>query len=267
MAVAEAIRKALDENTPLLVGRIGSTELNYILGGDVGIWGPILEQVSGIWNNYPAFKDKTIEAMEASDLLVSGWYEPLADQEAVFLAQRKIQGTKICLEDLEPWTHPFSALFAGQHLTVISAFADTIAKQYEKRAQIWPSDILPEVAELTTIRTGFSPRIAGSNMRCRWPPHIRSWSDAVQHVVDQVPKTSRIVIIGCGAIGLPIAHELKKRGHIVIVMGGAMQLLFGIKGRRWRNQPVAAHWNDAWTQPAPHEKPAAANLIEAACYW
>jgi hypothetical protein len=170
---------------------------------------------------------------------------------------------------LEPWnsTEPFSKLFAGQHLTVISAFADTIKQQWPKRNQIWPNGLLPDVAELTTIRTGFSPRIAGSNNRCRWPQHVRSWSDAVQHVVEQVPQTSRIVLVGCGAIGMPVAHELKHRGHIVIVMGGAMQLLFGIKGRRWSTWSIAEQWNDAWTSPQAHEKPAAANLIEAGCYW
>ena len=85
--------------------------------------------------------------------------------------------------------------------------------------------------------------------------------------MNQVPSTSRIVLVGCGAIGMPVARRLKERGHIVIVMGGAMQLLFGIKGRRWCKEPIAAAWNDAWTAPSPHEKPAAANLIEAACYW
>lgn len=266
MSVRESIRAALETGTPLLIGRNGSTELNYLVGGHVGIWGPILEQVSGIWNKYEEFKSDTLAATYAADLLVTGWYEPLTSQETELLS--KYTGQRITLRDLEPWNGSrFSELFAGQHLTVISAFADTIASQYKKRSEIWPDGLLPELSQLTTIRTGFSPRIAGSNQRCRWPPHIRSWSDAVDHVVNQVPATSRIVLVGCGAIGMPVARRLKERGHIVIVMGGAMQLLFGIKGRRWRNEPIAAVWNDAWTNPATHEKPAAANLIEAACYW
>jgi hypothetical protein len=265
MSVCEAIQSALETGDPLLIGRNGSTELSYLLTDNLVAWGPFLEQ-AGVWNKYEEFKSDTLAAIDACDLLVVGWYEPLVAQEEQLLS--KYAGQRITLRDLEPWhSSRFSELFAGQHLTVISAFADTIAKQYNRRTEIWSDGLLPELSQLTTIRTGFSPRIAGSNQRCRWPQNIRSWLDAVNHIVEQVPATSRIVLVGCGAIGMPVARRLKERGHIVIVMGGVMQLLFGIKGRRWRKEPIADSWNDAWTGPAPHEKPAAANLIEAACYW
>jgi hypothetical protein len=38
-----------------------------------------------------------------------------------------------------------------------------------------------------------------------------------------------IVLIGCGALAMPLALRLKKQGMICIVMGGAIQNLFGIK--------------------------------------
>ena len=65
-----------------------------------------------------------------------------------------------------------------------------------------------------------------------------------------------------------IAHELKKRGLIVIVMGGATQVLFGIKGGRWATHPVISNfWNDFWVYPSPAETPGGASRIENGCYW
>ena len=65
-----------------------------------------------------------------------------------------------------------------------------------------------------------------------------------------------------------IAHELKKRGLIVIVLGGATQVLFGIKGGRWANHSViSTFWNDAWVYPSSTETPKGASRIENACYW
>ena len=40
-------------------------------------------------------------------------------------------------------------------------------------------------------------------------------------------------IIGCGAYGFPLAAKLKAAGKQAFHMGGATQLLFGIKGSRW----------------------------------
>jgi hypothetical protein len=67
---------------------------------------------------------------------------------------------------------------------------------------------------------------------------------------------------------MPIAKMLKDRGVIAIVMGGAIQVLFGIKGRRWEKHPIiSTFWNDAWVWPSEEETPAGAQIIEGGCYW
>ena len=75
-------------------------------------------------------------------------------------------------------------------------------------------------------------------------------------------------IIGCGALGMILGAYLKKEGIKCIIMGGATQVLFGIKGSRWQEHTVISKfWNSAWVWPADSETPAAANKIEKACYW
>lgn len=49
-------------------------------------------------------------------------------------------------------------------------------------------------------------------------------------------------------------------------IGGALQLLFGIKGRRW-DREFSSIYNDAWVRPEENEKPRNANSVEGGCYW
>ena len=51
-------------------------------------------------------------------------------------------------------------------------------------------------------------------------------------------------------------------------MGGATQILFGIKGRRWEEIPFFQNLiNEYWVRPSIDETPSKANLVEDACYW
>jgi hypothetical protein len=88
-------------------------------------------------------------------------------------------------------------------------------------------------------------------------------------MVKEVLKSkASIALIGCGALGMVVGVELKKHGVIAIVLGGATQVLFGIKGGRWANHSVIYQmWNDAWVWPKASETPRGASLIEGGCYW
>ena len=77
-----------------------------------------------------------------------------------------------------------------------------------------------------------------------------------------------VAIIGCGAYGFVLAAMLKRAGKQAIHMGGATQLLFGIKGKRWDEMPQVSKWyNDAWVRPDENEQPKQKNLVEEGCYW
>jgi hypothetical protein len=64
-----------------------------------------------------------------------------------------------------------------------------------------------------------------------------------------------------------IAH-VKRSGKKASHLGGASQLLFGIKGCRWDNHPVISPlYNGHWVRPAPEDIPNDANKVENGCYW
>ena len=77
-------------------------------------------------------------------------------------------------------------------------------------------------------------------------------------------KVFDIAIIGCGAYGMPLAAYCKQIGKKAVHLGGATQLLFGIKGKRWDNYSL---YNDYWVRPLESETPRNAGKIESGCYW
>jgi hypothetical protein len=65
-----------------------------------------------------------------------------------------------------------------------------------------------------------------------------------------------------------IGAALKEAGVVCIVMGGAIQVFFGIKGERWANHDVIrGFWNDQWVWPSVDETPGGAKDVEGSCYW
>lgn len=56
---------------------------------------------------------------------------------------------------------------------------------------------------------------------------------------DEIDKQDYdIALIGCGAYGFPLAAHIKRSGKKAIHLGGALQLLFGIKVNDGPIQPM-----------------------------
>ena len=100
---------------------------------------------------------------------------------------------------------------------------------------------------------------------------FQNWFEALEYMVQTALKIDfDVAIIGCGAYGMPLAAKLKQAGKQAIHLGGATQLLFGIKGRRWEeNYPskIATCFNANWTYPLDSEKPKNGGTVEMGCYW
>lgn len=288
---AEQIRSVIEESLQkkrgALIGRNGTIELETLLfrlyGSAPNQQYPSsiakrMELHAGVWPSEKPSLDKwvfqMVEAIRLSDVLVAGWYEPLKEQEERLLNQTNTLAPRIPLRSLEPyyvapelrWTN----LLAGQRVAVVSSFAKTIEEQIAQRECIWPvatETLLPANVEWVPIQTGYAPALAKGV--AEWPTDVQSWDVAVSHLAKQVVESkASIALIGCGGLGMVLACELKKRGVIAIVMGGATQVLFGIKGQRWANHSVISRfWNEAWVWPKVTETPRGASLIEGGCYW
>lgn len=285
--IRTVIAEALEKKTGALIGRNGTIELETLLfrlyeAAPNQAYPQALvrrlELHAGVWPSTKVSVDEwvfsLVEAIRQCDVLVAGWYAPLKVREEEALNQINHLAPRIPLRSLEPYYVPpeqrWTQLLAGNRVAVVSSFTETIQGQLEKRELLWPvapESLLPTAVEWVLIQTGYAPSLAQGV--AGWPAEIETWRHAVDSVVKQVVDSkARIVLIGCGGLGMLIGSECKRRGIIAIVLGGATQVFFGIKGKRWETHSVISHfWNEAWVWPKPSETPLGASLIEGACYW
>lgn len=263
------IKKAIEDalgTSGLLVGRFGTIEFDVI-------WSKasrpdmlsVLERNAGVFGDLKNIKNWCAEyeaAIRASDILATGWYEPMRVREQKFL--EGFAGKQVALRSLEPYYWPadaqWSRVIRGK-VCVVSSFADTIMSQVKK-------DIFPGMwgdVEWSTVRTGYAPSLALG--RASWAEDPSSWEDCVKGVVDEVLAIDpRVVIIGCGGLGMIIGARLKAN-RICLVLGGATQVLFGIKGQRWATHELSKFWGPDWVWPGVSETPGGASQVERGCYW
>lgn len=210
--------------------------------------------------------------LPAMDLLVE--WNPLSKlHEYYFLEAHAPHSKRTVLRALEPYyeADPSNrytlAIPEGEKIAIISPFADSLMKQCSKLHLIWPIPVWSVNHLFVPIQTFFSPLVATEQHQ--WPARIKSWQTACVDIVEKVISVgAKYVLIGCGALSLPIAVALKQAGCVAIHTGGATQILFGIKGRRWDNHGVISKfYNDNWKRPYPHEVPTLATAIENGCYF
>lgn len=185
--------------------------------------------------------------------------------------------TKVQLETLYPFfvKRPWTRYLHGKKVLVVHPFEATIKQQYQRRKALFDNpDVLPDF-ELITLKS--VQTIAGNKSL------FRDWFEALAYMENQISSIDfDICLLGCGAYGLPLAAHVKRMGRQAVHLGGGLQLLFGIKGKRWVEQyPDVLHYlpgvnihtnyrslfNNQWVYPLPEDKPARANIVENGCYW
>jgi len=298
MATGEEILKGskkicsvLQGSEPFFIGRNGSTEMEVFHFWHVyrktGHPYPVsmmekLEQVSGIWpatqKSIDSWAETYSKSLEKLDGLAASWYKPYMKIENDFLNVYSPNSFRVPLRCLEPYyvksEDRWTQYLLGKKVAVVSSFADSIQMQVwaQDPNKIWaalnsPETILPNNVQWYPIRSYYPPKISLGGSTA-WTS-ATCWQDAVAYVVKEVLSTdAQIVLIGCGALGMCIGAELKAAGRSSILMGGAIQILFGIKGQRWETHDIISRfWNDAWIYPSKNETPPGADLIEGGCYW
>jgi hypothetical protein len=198
-------------------------------------------------------------ALEKVDLL-GFWDSPY---QARLVAGLDPLPERCSLAALEPWwqSEPWSAALAGRRVLVVHPFATSIERQFMRRLELFADpQVLPEF-ELLTLRPPLT--LGGAN------DGYASWSIALDDLLARVREIQfDVALLGCGAYGLPLAGAIKAMGRSALHLGGALQLLFGIRGRRWEAMPrFSALMNGSWVRPLPEETPAAAPQVDGGSYW
>ena len=169
------------------------------------------------------------------------------------------------LRSIEPYyqDEPWSRALGRRRVLVIHPMTESICEQYEANREYLfdDPDVLPEF-DLRLIKSVQSA--AGE-----FPAAFATWLDALSSMKMAMDASAYdICIVGAGAYGLPLAAHAKKSGKVAIHMGGATQILFGIKGRRWDNHDaISKLYRESWVRPKECEVPRRAMDVEDGCYW
>ena len=77
-----------------------------------------------------------------------------------------------------------------------------------------------------------------------------------------------IALIGAAGLGIPIASYIKRTGKIGLSLGGHLQVLFGVLGKRWKESEEwqTRYVNPAWIDMPSSYRPDLSESYEAA-YW
>lgn len=291
--VSKDLYDLLSSDKPCMIGRFGCTELacisnylsikssrhnvfDYIKGKqDAWWWKKSLMIQSRDWSGiFPSteeilgkFCELMLEDMNEVDYL-GGW-----DENEVSILSRIERVPKSVLGYLEPFfvANPWSRILEGKKVLVVHPFVKTIKKQYENRDKLFKNKLILPKFDLITIKAVQS---IGGNC-----DNFDNWFDALNYMKNEIDKTNYdIALIGCGAYGFPLAAYVKRMGKKSVHLGGSLQLLFGIKGKRWEDKLYGSQTtgetglytqliNEYWVRPDETEKPINAINVENGCYW
>lgn len=294
--VSEQIYNLLASGKPCMIARYGSTEmlaitnylgvtakhhsaLKYIQGKQFAWWWEdnVKDQMtrwSGFFpsteENLMKFGEMMVEDSKQLDILGS-W---LPD-EKVLKKTFNLGYQDVFLRNLEPfWSkQPWTSYLEGKRVVVVHPFAESIKNQYDNyRDKIFEDPkVLPTFSSFRVVKAVQS--LGGES-------NFETWFEALDYMKKEVEREDfDVCLIGCGAYGFPLAAYVKSMGKQAIHLGGALQLLFGIKGNRWENPNYGVkEWgipygsycsliNEFWVKPSIEDTPKIAKQIEGACYW
>jgi hypothetical protein len=291
--IANAIRKSI----PFSIGKIGNIEAETIVQNHQGAvqerqsFGTkqtkyndrIVKQIhvnAGVFPNdeqgIEAFSRLYQHATSACDILCVSyrWLIPEWGEHISMCRGSKTNQRSCRIGATEPFFSitPYTRELANKKVVVVSPFINSIQKQIKNRKSVWgdrADDFIPETTKWRFVRAPLSAGIV--------KPIDDDWESMIQRLVrecfphDREDEWPDVLLAGCGPGGLCLCQEAKERGRVGISLGGSLQILFGVRGKRWDHktnfQRFQKFFNDSWVRPSGEERPPESVLVENGCYW
>lgn len=270
-----------DKETPHFIGRIAGVELKVAYS--------VLERPSlltqrdrvelennaGIYtSSHESLKEyatELIRAYEACSLIgewpTTGEVYQITGVGQQFISRRTPSIPKISALALEPYYVPptecsWMSALKGKRVLILHPFVHTFQKQVEHLQHLYPTRSWFEGCQFQFVRPPVT--LAGNHQQRDWKEH---YEDCIQQLRNLPPFD--VALVGAGGYGMLLSHYLfQERRVSVIYIGGALQLFFGVIGKRWFTNPhVMALLNDQWTRPVKEDQPTAFHKVEKGCYW
>lgn len=273
----DLIKNNISQGKVFAVSRVGSVEL-YVVEEIINNRMPSEKQIDALRKQagyygdcLDGFSREYLEGVSSADIQIF-WkgistlhnngksFETL--QEQIFNVYSK-DSVKVGHRAVEPYffQEPWSIKLQEKKVLVISPVSQTIRYQWKRIDKVWGHKPMLPKMDLLVYQSVQSLGGIG--------PH-GSWCESLDLMKDEISKIEfDLALVSCGAYGLPIVNFIKnKLNRTAIYVGGALQLFFGIKGRRWDNHDeISSFFNESWRRPFDIEVPQTASLVEGGCYW
>ena len=271
------IIEQIKQNTPFFVGRIAGVELylayhiaNNIQGIDFKYYINQLQNNAGIYTeSIESLKDYSEQLIKSyiDCTQIAEWDGGVYD--ATGISQEYIKSItpnipKIHYRALEPYyfKESWDTELSGKRVLIIHPFMETFKKQIRNLQNIFPDRNWFNECQFDFLKPPVT--LAGNHNNIDWKIYYNQLKESVKKAGD-----FDIALVACGGYGMLICDyiftELNKS---VIYVGGALQLFFGVIGRRWfENKEIMALVNDEWIRPLKSDKPLQHEKVEKGCYW
>lgn len=263
----DAVRTIIERGRPAALGKIGSLEAEVSTcflrrtGYSTVLRRQMLDNV-GVHPVDPesldAFCARYLTAVDDLDVLAARGHP--GETELI----NRVRGrTLVRLRSYESWLHPrpWSSALKGRRVLVVTPFARSVLSQYARREQIWrDASVLPQF-DLRVVQMPLSPGLV--------TPAHKNWDERSQAVIEECEAAPYdVMLVGAGGLSLLFVQHAKSQGKIGFHLGGHMQILFGVTGRRW-DHDHALHrlQGPAWVRPSGDETPPTVTKVEQGCYW
>lgn len=268
---SDIISFLLQHDTPFMVCRVGATEgriiqkwMNNSSYTDKDIEN--IKMLSGVFPNKEEYIDRFCEvytnSVQSADVILT--WGCVGEKKIINrFASKQVKLLKNDTYNILFYDNPWTCSLKGKKVLIVHPFVDTIASQYLKRDKLFDTEKLPEFGDISFVRAVQSS--AGENEFCNY----KSWFDALDAMKNAIAsKEFDVALIGAGAYGIPLAAYVKSIGKQAIHMAGNLQIIFGIRGKRWDNFPqYVQYFNENWVYPSMSETPKRKETVEGGSYW
>ena len=266
----QKIYDIIKNGNPVAIGKIGANELNYLLLSFVNN-----EKIKEIFTNniiygaglYPRelidnfMNECYLECLTDVDVFAE-WNEN-KEFEKHLINLKAPKSLRVELRSLEPYYFHFkwTEFLENKKVLIISPFTDSISEQLKIKDKIWNNNLLPNF-EPKYLKFPLSYHLQGKDKQSNYPENCIDLLNNFKNEMNNIDFD--IALIGTGIYGLPLAVHAKRLGKIGYHLGGALQILFGIKGKRWDEY---SFYNEYWIRPSNDEIPEHKDYCENGCYW
>jgi hypothetical protein len=136
-------------------------------------------------------------------------------------------------------------LFQGKRILIVTSPADLLVERATK-----------EIFEAVWRKTGkpwfYPASVEALSFPYGWAPEtMKRYGDSIRLFENLAESMARrefdVALIAAGGLGIPLATQAKQLGKIGLSLGGHLQALFGVIGRRWRERE---DWGRDYVNPA-----------------